>query len=120
MARGRPDREDRLEKHYGRLGTHEPRCVLCGETDPRCLEEHHIAGHAYHAGTVIVCRNCHRKLSDDQLDHPPHRADVPPDQLTVIGRFLLGVCDLLVRIIQMLREFAYWLLNKSVRADVAP
>jgi hypothetical protein len=51
---------DRLEQHYRRLGTHEPRCVICGKSDPRCLEEHHIAGRGYHNDTAIVCRNCHR------------------------------------------------------------
>jgi hypothetical protein len=120
MRRKRLDKEDRKEQHHRRLGIRDTRCTLCSETDPRCMEKHHIAGRKYHPDTVLVCRNCHRKLSDDQLDHPPHRQDVPVDQLTVIGRFLLGLCDLLMMIIQRLREFAHWLLNGSARVDAVP
>jgi len=45
-------------------------CPFCGEDDPRCAEDHHIAGRKYDDMTVRVCRNCHRKLSDMQRDHP--------------------------------------------------
>jgi hypothetical protein len=112
------EKEDRLEQHYRRLGTHEPRCVICGETCPPCLERHHIAGGRYHSDTVIVCRNCHRKLSDDQLDHLTTGGEAPERKLTVIGLFLLGLCALLALIVQRLREFGYWLINQSPQAEV--
>jgi len=111
------DKEDRLEQHYRRLGTHEPRCVICGQTDPRCLERHHIAGRKYHSDTVIVCRNCHSMLSDDQLDHRTTGGQPPPRKLTVIGLFLLGLCALLALIVQRLREFGYWLIDESPQAE---
>ena len=120
MSSKHPDKEDRLEQHYRRLDTHEPRCVICGETDPRCLEKHHNAGRRYHEDTVIVCRNHHRKLSDDQLDHAPRGQNEPVGQLTAIGHFLLGLCDLLMMVVQRLHEFAHWLLNESPRADAVP
>src|SRR6516162_9014694 len=112
------DQEDRLEQNYRRLGTHEPRCVICGETDPRCLEEHHIAGRGYHDDTAIVCRNCHRKLSDAQRDHPPASA-APMEQRTAIGHFLLGLCDFLMAIVERLREFGHWLINEPRCTKVA-
>jgi hypothetical protein len=115
MSSKHPDKEDRLEQHYRRLGTHEPRCVICGETDPRCLEKHHIAGRPYLDDTVIVCRNDHRKLSDDQLDHAPRGQEESMGQLSTIGHFILGVCDLLVLVLQRLREFGHWLINESPR-----
>jgi hypothetical protein len=105
------DKEDRLEQHYRRLGTHEPRCVFCGESDPRCLEKHHIAGRRHHTDTVIVCRNHHRMLSDDQLDHMPPGRKPSQGKLTTIGLFLLGLCALLMLIVKRLREFGYWLIN---------
>src|SRR6516162_5562849 len=46
-----------------RLRTDDPRCCFCGEDNPHCLERHHIAGQAYADDTLIVCRNCHRKLT---------------------------------------------------------
>jgi hypothetical protein len=107
------DKGDRLEQHCRRLGTHEARCVICGVSDPRCLEEHHIAGRGYHDDTAIVCRNCHRKLSDDQLDHAPRDQEKPTGELATIGHFLLGVCDFLLLVIERLREFGYRLINES-------
>ena len=118
MRRKRLDKQDRLEQHYRRLGTRDPRCTLCSETDPRCMEKHHIAGIALDAATTIVCRNCHRKLSDDQLDHPSYDHKAPVEQHTAFRHFLLGLCDFLTRIIQRLREIAEWLMNASCR-DVA-
>ena len=116
MSKKPPDKEDRLEQHCRRLDTHDPRCLFCDEADPRCLEEHHIAGREYHPRTEIVCRNCHRKRSDEQLDHPPHDKATPLDQRTVIGRFLLGLCDFLIAIAERLREFGHWLIEEARRA----
>ena len=113
------DQEDRLEQHYRRLGTHEPRCVICGESDPRCLEKHHIAGRRYHTDTVIICRNDHCKITDDQLDHAPRGREPPKDKLTVIGLFLLGLCALLLLIVQRMREFGDWLINEAPPAGAA-
>jgi hypothetical protein len=116
MRRKRLDKEDRLEQHYRRLGTRNPRCTLCSETDPRCMEKHHIAGCEFDPDIALVCRNCHRKLSDDQLDHPRLEQDAPVEQHTAFGHFLLGLCDLLMMIIQSLREIGEWLINASFRA----
>ena len=44
-------------------------CIVCTESDPRCLELHHIAGRGFAPDCVIACRNCHAKLSDMQRDH---------------------------------------------------
>jgi hypothetical protein len=107
------DKEDRLEQRYRVLGTHEPICVACAETDPRCLEDHHPAGREHHDDTGVVCRNCHRKASDDQLDHAPRDQAQPMGQLGVIGRYLLGVCDLLAMLVQTLRKFGHWLINEA-------
>ena len=43
----------------------------------------------------IVCRNCHRKLTDQQHDHVLYTTDEPNGELATIGRYLLGLCDLL-------------------------
>ena len=111
------DREDRREQHYRRLGTHKPRCVICGETDPRCLEEHHLAGEKYGDELVTVCRNCHRKLSDDQLDHTPGIQPNPESKEAVIGYFLLGLCDFLSMVIERLRKFGHRLIDQACCAE---
>jgi hypothetical protein len=104
-------REKRRQTTLERLGTNTPCCAECGETDWRCLELHHIAGRDFDAdATAILCRNCHRKLSDDQKDHPP-LASSHPSQFDRIGHFLLGLADLLVRLAGKCREFGYVLIE---------
>jgi hypothetical protein len=98
------DRERRRQKRLRALGTNTPRCALCGEDDPRCLERHHIEGQAYGSTLAVVCRNCHRKLSDTQHDHP--KADDAEDGACARARFLLGLADLLELAVAKLREVA--------------
>ena len=111
-------REIRLQKAYEKLGTNSPRCVNCGENYPRCLQAHHPAGRKYHPVTTLVCENCHRKLSDAQYDHPPHRGG-PPSPLETIGRFLLGLADLFELLITTMKEFGLQLLELAAEATPA-
>jgi hypothetical protein len=104
-------REARRQKALERLGTDNPRCS-CGETDPHCLELHHIAGQAYGSETIIRCRNCHRKLSNLQKDHPGQQSG-PPDLLERIGHFLLGIANLFELLIVKLREFGHALIDQA-------
>lgn len=101
--------EGRKQARLDRLDTSTPRCVRCGEDDDRCLEDHHVAGQAYDPETMIFCRNCHRKLSDMQKDHPKQKSK-PPSQEEIIGHFLLGIADIFEFLVGKFREFAKWLL----------
>src|SRR6185369_2571118 len=75
-----------------RLGP-DPRCIGCGESNPTILvrakrtlfEHHHPLGEAHVPDlTVVVCRNCHAKLSAAQVDD-----GVPLDpQPTVLERLI--------------------------------
>jgi hypothetical protein len=65
------DFEKRKQRALQRLGSANPYCIICGESDWRCLELHHIGQEDFDASTSIVCRNCHRKASDAQMTHPP-------------------------------------------------
>lgn len=100
------DAEIRFETAGRRLGDYET-CFCCPEADPRCLELHHIAGQAHHGDLVAVCRNCHRKLSDSQRDHPNGTA---PTMLVIIGHYLLGLADFLILLAARLKEFGHALL----------
>lgn len=112
------DRDTELRRHarrqraIERLGVENPKCVRCPENDPLVLERHHIAGQAYDEATVIMCRNCHRKLSDLQRDHPEKIQD-PPDALEQIAHFLMGLADLFEFLIGKLREFAKELIDRA-------
>ncbi len=103
-------REARRQRAVERLGTKDPRCIYCGESDPLVLERHHLAGRAFDEGTVIVCRNHHRKLSDRQKDHPEQITEIP-DSLEIIAHFLQGLADLFEFLVAKLREFAGQLIE---------
>lgn len=105
-------KETRKQNRLERLGSNNPACVLCGENDDRALELHHIAGKAYDDELVPVCRNCHRKLSDDQKDHPKQICK-PPTNPEIIGHFLLGLADLFALLVEKLREFGNCLIQAA-------
>lgn len=106
-------KEQRKQAAIERLGSANP-CARCGEADPRCLELHHLAGQKFDEMCVPVCRNCHKKLSDLQRDHPhalsKRKAD-KPDLLETIGHFLLGLADFLALLVEKLREFGHNLID---------
>ena len=110
MKNPKLSQEIRRQQALQRLGCDNPRCYRCGESDPHCLERHHIAGQAYDDRTMIACRNCHRKLSDLQRDHPA-RIDEAPSLHERIGHFLLGLADLFLVLIDMLQEFGNLLIG---------
>lgn len=59
-----------------------------------------------------VCRNCHRKVSDDQKDHPTF--DPNGDALLdSVGRFLLGLAELLRLIVEKLITFGNELIDRA-------
>lgn len=107
-----PDFEARLQRTYRRLGTDRPACVTCGEANPFCLELHHIGERAHHDDLSIVCRNCHRKLTDPQKDRITVSATDSRDE--TIGRYLCGLADLLAMVAATLREFGERLLGLNV------
>jgi len=113
MPKAHPDKTDRLEQQYRRLGRRDPACLACGESDPFCLELHHLAGHKHHDDLGIVCRNCHRKLSDEQNDHVAGTNSEPEGVLTIIGHYLLGLADFLLMIVNALRNFGKQLLVQA-------
>jgi len=114
------EQERRKQRAFERLGTNNPRCVHCGEKDWRTLEPHHLAGKDFDDFKAIECRNCHRKLSDAQKDHPK-KSSSSPDPMECIGHFLLGLADFLVLLIEKLREFGADLIaraNRSRKSEV--
>jgi hypothetical protein len=111
-------REARHQRALERLGPNNPRCCICVEDDPRCLERHHIPGRGHGDEEAIVCRNCHRKLSDMQEDHPS-QIGTPPDPVEHIAHFMFGIADLFELLIKKLREFGALLIEQVRNAKMA-
>jgi hypothetical protein len=87
-------RECRRQTRLERLGSNNPACLFCPENDPCCLELHHLSGRAFGDESVVVCRNCHGKLTEKQTEHPP-ALTTDPNTLERLGRLLLGISDAL-------------------------
>lgn len=105
-------RERRKQRRLERLGSNDPRCGMCGEGDDRALELHHVAGRKHDETMVPLCRNCHRKVTDDQHDHPAFDPN-GDTMLASIGNFLLGLADMLRIIVAKLHEFGLALIVRS-------
>jgi hypothetical protein len=102
--------ERRKQSVLRRLGTDDPRCAICGESDWRCLERHHLAGQVYDDLGVILCRNCHRKVS---APHENAAAPIDPPLLERIGHLLLGLAKLAELIVPKLREIGAELIRAA-------
>jgi hypothetical protein len=115
------NRERRKQRALERLGSNHPRCVLCSCDDPLALELHHVAGQAFGDGTVPVCRNCHRRLSDYQKDHSPEQGK-RVGELEPIRPFMEGLADLFEMLVKRLREYAAKLgaLDSSTNEEAQP
>ena len=109
-------KEARKQRRFEKLRTNNPSCSVCGERDHRVLEENHVAGRKRDGFVIIKCRNCHRKVTDDQQDHPAFDPDADT-MLDTIGHFLLGLADMLRLIVEKLYEFGLELIE---RASPAP
>lgn len=96
------EQERKKQRALQRLGTADPQCKGCEEADWRCLELHHIAGQAYDDSTAIMCRNCHRKLSDSSQNRD---APANPPLLERVGRYLLGLASLFQMVATKLHAF---------------
>lgn len=113
-----PDGEARKQARLETLGTNEPQCGTCGETDWRTIEQHHVADHKRDEATGLICANCHRKVTDDQRDHPGFNPDADP-LLDRIGHFLLGLADLLRLAVEKLVEFGNALIGRAAASSEA-
>ena len=104
------DYETRYRKALERLGTDTPKCAHCDVANPFCLQLHHIAGEANDARTIIVCLNHHAMITNAQKDHPEPADDLshPANRL---GNIVLGIAELLLIAVEMLREAGRYLIE---------
>ena len=62
-------------------------CVMCGESAPEVLEQHHPAGRAHDRDlNVVHCKNCHAKATEGQIREgvPLKAADSLPERVAAI------------------------------------
>lgn len=49
------------------------KCELCGENDSRLLERHHIFGRNFSPEIMLLCKNCHYKITHGQNKISPKK-----------------------------------------------
>jgi hypothetical protein len=108
-------REKRKQRRLEKLGSNDPICCLCGIDDWRVLEIHHVADCDAESVTVVICANCHKIVTDAQRDHPPH-GEVADPFLERVGRFLLGLAELLKVAVETLFAFGKALIERARQA----
>jgi hypothetical protein len=106
-------REAKLQARLEKLGVNDPVCGMCGETDPRTFELDHLAGRKQDDFTNQICANDHRKMTFEQSLAPPMHPKAD-SLLYAIGRFLIGLADMLSEIIGKLYEFGIALIERSL------
>ena len=109
-------REAQRQARLDKLGTNNPICGMCGETDWEVMELHHVADHGRDDLTVCICANDHRRVTYDQKDHPAFDPNADPF-LDRVGHFLLGLADMLRFIIERLTEFGLALIERAAPSN---
>ena len=112
MSKSQLSKEERIEQAKRRLGSDHHVCAVCGHNKPLALELHHLEGQKHGETLASVCRNCHRELSDDQIDHPH---DVPGQDsfLAHVGHLLMGLAELFRLIAERFVEFGQELIARA-------
>ena len=104
-------RKIRIEKKLQKLEIDRPRCWMCGEDSPTVrYERHHIAGRANSDVAVLLCQNCHAKVSDAQEDLIPdlRSAEEQRDPVTRLVAVLQGASILLIVLAIVFAGWAEW------------
>lgn len=114
-------KEKRMQRKRNELGSYNPSCGLCGEQDmtmliassKSILEQHHISGN-HDGDTIVVCRNCHARLTDEQLDWPVKIFDNNRTlEMKAVG-FFLGLASILELLAILCKKYAKVLYNLIV------
>jgi hypothetical protein len=88
------DRDARIRRAWERLGTENPRCLICSQKNPLRLELHHPTQHQFDDETAVLCSNHHDDASDWQKDHP-QKIEGFSGIIEIVAHWLFGLGDLL-------------------------
>ena len=80
-------------------------CEICGESDPRLLEDHHIWGRNFDPETRCLCKNCHylqtreqNKLSPRKRSRKAPKSDLEKFALLTAGTFYKTLGEVMLTI----------------------
>ena len=94
------------------------RCAVCGEDDARIVKQyHHVFGRANSTDTIILCHNCHDRVTKDQNRLSPkvrRRGATRPDKGRLMLVSLGSLLELIGRSIKRMGLDAYGNCDKDV------
>lgn len=89
------------------------KCELCGENDSRVIEKHHIFGRNNSPEIMLLCKNCHYKITHGQNKITPKRRSKNAP-LNDLDKFLLVSSGILLQEIgKVTREMGNVLVEMS-------
>ena len=94
------------------------KCTLCGESDNRLLEKHHIFGKNNSPEIMLLCKNCHYKITHEQNKIAPKKRsrNATPNDLEKFMLISMGV--LLQEMGKILKESGNIIIEMSKEEGV--
>ena len=102
---------EKMLRNQHRNGEYRPACI-CGEDDPLVLEKHHSFGKAYSDDLVLLCKNCHTKITAGQNLVAPKARSKNSSPLERLVFALLTFILLLAEGIENLIKICYEILGE--------
>lgn len=112
----REKERDKKRRKFEAAGFEIHVCMICGEDNLFCLELDHPPGHKHADVVVLVCSNHHSRKSAIDREAPSLSAD-PRDPLEIIGRWLLAMAAYFELLIETLRHWGEYLINRAKGED---
>lgn len=100
-----------------RNGNAVPRCKICMEDDPVVLEKHHFSGRANSEQTVLLCKNCHAIITNEQNKVSPKYRSKNAPYLGRLGYQIVTLGALLARVVKQLIKIGYELMKYDKDCD---
>ena len=91
-------------------------CFICGEDDPRILrkcEDHHIFGKFNLDFTILLCPNCHAKITATQNSIAPKKRTKFASRNEKIGFMLVSYGKLMELIAKKSQEIGFELIKNG-------
>ena len=92
-------------------------CELCGESDIRLLENHHIFGKNFSPKIMLLCKNCHYKITHEQNKIAPKRRSQKASEKEKLAFTFLSIGVLIEEIGRTIKETGNILFEQDINGD---
>ena len=89
-------------------------CELCGESDIRLLEKHHIFGKNFSPKIMLLCKNCYYKIAHEQNKITPKRRAQNTSEKEKLAFAFLSIGVLIEEIGKTIKETGNILFEQDI------